>query len=83
MRGGTYPGMPFNQQMTFPCDLTLRTLNGSLRLFRSPAREIERLHGKEHTWSDVRIAPGESKALGASGDLLRIRAEVEIPEGLR
>ena len=46
MRDGKYPDMPFNQQMTFPCDLTLRTLNGELRLFRQPVREIERLQGK-------------------------------------
>ena len=39
MRDGKYPDMPFNQQMTFPCDLTLRTLNGSLRIFRQPVRE--------------------------------------------
>jgi len=32
MRDGKYPDMPFNHQMTFPCDMTLRTLNGSLRV---------------------------------------------------
>ena len=42
MRGGKYPDMPFNQQMTFPCDLTLRALGGSLRVFRKPVPEIER-----------------------------------------
>ena len=26
MRDGKYPDMPFNQQMSFPCDLTLRTV---------------------------------------------------------
>src|SRR5262249_50736286 len=25
MNGGSYPQMPFNQQMSFPCELTLRT----------------------------------------------------------
>src|SRR5208337_4873006 len=25
MRDGKYPDMPFNQQMTFPCDMSLRT----------------------------------------------------------
>jgi fructan beta-fructosidase len=81
MRGGQYPGMPFNQQMTFPCDLTLRTLAGSLRVFRNPAREVERLHVKEHAWDDLTLAAGESRPLETSGDLFRIRAEVEVPEG--
>ena len=61
MRGGKYPDMPFNQQMTFPCDLTLRTVDGSLRVFRQPAREIERLQGKEHAWSDA-LGPRRGQA---------------------
>ena len=36
MNGGKYPDTPFNQQMTFPCDLRLRALEGSLRVFRKP-----------------------------------------------
>src|SRR4029434_804646 len=36
MRGGVYPDMPFNQQLTFPCELTLRTLPEGPRLCRSP-----------------------------------------------
>lgn len=40
---GPYPNMPFNQQMSFPCELNLvRTTNG-LRLLRHPIKEIEKL----------------------------------------
>ncbi len=39
MREGKYPDMPFNQQMTFPCDLTLRRVNGSYRVFRAGPRD--------------------------------------------
>jgi levanase/fructan beta-fructosidase len=81
MRGGAYPDMPFNQQMTFPCDLTLRTVNGALRVFRRPAREIEGLHGKEHAVGDLDLAARASRPLPAAGDLFRILAEVEIPPG--
>jgi fructan beta-fructosidase len=81
MRSGRYPNMPFNQQMTFPCDLTLRTVNDSLRLFRKPACEIERLHATEHQWRDLTLAAGQTWPVTASGDLFRILAEVEIPEG--
>jgi len=70
MRDGKYPDMPFNQQMTFPCDLTLRALNGELRVFRRPVREIERLQGKERSWSNLTM--GRS---GASERLLRILLE--------
>lgn len=44
MNGGSYPGMPFNQQMTFPCELTLRKTPEGLRLFRYPIAEIEKLY---------------------------------------
>ena len=44
MQGGKYPNMPFNQQMTFPCELTLRTTADGIRMFRKPVREIETIH---------------------------------------
>jgi len=36
MNGGKYPGMPFNQQQSFPCELTLRTTPAGLRLHMVP-----------------------------------------------
>ena len=50
MRGGRYPAMPFNQQMSFPVELTLRTLPDGIRLCREPVREIELLHTGTRTW---------------------------------
>ena len=38
MRHGVYPDMPFNQQVTFPCELTLCTVDGRPHLFRTPVR---------------------------------------------
>ena len=81
MRDGRYPDMPFNQQLTFPCDLTLRRRGDALRLFRNPAREVASLHREEHSWKDLDLTPGVAKPLVATGDLFHIRAEVEIPEG--
>ena len=43
MREGRYPGMPFNQQMSVPFELTLRTLPRGLRLTKLPVKEIEQL----------------------------------------
>jgi sucrose-6-phosphate hydrolase SacC (GH32 family) len=78
MRDGKYPGMPFNQQMSFPAELTLRTTADGPRLFRNPAREIELLHGAEHRWSDVVLKPGDNPLSGLSGDLFDIRADIEV-----
>ncbi len=81
MRGGKYPDMPFNQQMTFPCDLTLRASSGSLRLFRKPMPEIELLHRRQHAWKALSLAPGDARSLEVAGDLFHILAEVEVPRG--
>lgn len=41
-------GMPFNQQMSFPTNLTLRNTSQGLRLFRWPVNSIENLYLKSY-----------------------------------
>ncbi|OHB86039.1 MAG: hypothetical protein A2V98_11505 [Planctomycetes bacterium RBG_16_64_12] len=77
MAGGQYPGMPFNQQMSFPRVLTLRTTPEGIRLYRRPVAEIELLHGKKHSWASQALEPGENLLADVAGDLLHIRAEIE------
>ncbi|BDI30740.1 2,6-beta-D-fructofuranosidase [Capsulimonas corticalis] len=81
MRGGVYPDMPFNQQVTFPRELTLRTTPSGPRLFREPIREIATLHQHEDKWTNLALKPGEDLPLHTSGDLFHINMNVAIPEG--
>jgi fructan beta-fructosidase len=81
MRDGKYPDMPFNQQMTFPCDMTLRTTAHGLRIYRRPVAEISKLHGKPHAWESSALKAGMSLPLEMPGDLFHIVAQVEIPAG--
>jgi fructan beta-fructosidase len=77
MRGGLYPGMPFNQQMNFPCELTLRTLPEGIRMCRLPVREIETLYKKAHRRTDTPLPPGANPLAGIAGELFDIGAEIE------
>ena len=78
MSGGKYPDMPFNQQMTFPCELTLRTTAEGIRLFRQPVREIEGIHQQAHSWQDERLTKEGNLLEGIGGELLDIRTEIEL-----
>jgi fructan beta-fructosidase len=51
MRGGRYPGMPFNQQMTFPTSLALHETADGYRLRAQPVAELEQLRGDKFQWS--------------------------------
>ena len=76
------PGMPFNQMMLFPVELTLRGTGEGVRMFAQPVREIERLHEKSSSWREVVVSP-ESDPVGAvEGELLHVRATLR-PEGAR
>jgi sucrose-6-phosphate hydrolase SacC (GH32 family) len=77
MAGGQYPEMPFNQQMNFPCEMTLRSFSEGLRICRNPVREIESLRVKTHSWADVPIKPGENPLSAVKAELLDIEAEIE------
>jgi len=73
------PGMPFNQMMTFPVELTLRTTGEGPRLFVNPVKEIELLHDTSHVWENETLEEGGANLLaGLSGDLFHVRAELEI-----
>ena len=72
MNGGVYPDMPFNQQMSFPCELTLRTCEDGIRLFRYPVKEIESLYKTEHRSTNLTLLPKQAPHKIIEGELLDI-----------
>jgi fructan beta-fructosidase len=80
MRGGQYPGMPFNQQMTIPVELTLHSTDEGPRLRMNPIKELESLRSKTHKWTDLvlgraadSIVPSPLPAQRNSGGEGRVR----------
>src|SRR5262249_54670836 len=78
-----FPGMPFNQMMTFPVELTLRKTDDGIRLFANPAREIEKLHAKKHGGEDRTIEPRTRLLADAKGDLWHIHVVFEPRDATR
>jgi len=77
MRGGEYPDMPFNQQMSFPCELTLRTFSEGIRLCRNPIKEIKNLYTDKFILKNRNLSPGENPLAGISGELFDLQLEIE------
>ncbi|MBE0536965.1 MAG: glycoside hydrolase family 32 protein [Phycisphaerae bacterium] len=71
------PGMPFNQCMLFPTELTLCTTDEGIRMFAAPAKEIATLHKLERRWENRTIKPGENILADLRGKLFHIVAEFE------
>ena len=81
MRGSNFPDMPFSQQISFPCELSLRSTADGLRIFRKPILEIESIRESGTKFGSKNLAAGESMELAADGEFFQIKAEVEIPGG--
>lgn len=80
MRGGQYPDMPFNQQMTFPRSLTLQPTPRGPRLAMSPVREIDTLVTQRRAWRDLAVKPGDNPLAEVRDELLDIELTIE-PRG--
>jgi sucrose-6-phosphate hydrolase SacC (GH32 family) len=78
---GGYPNMPFNQQLSFPRELTLRSTPDGPRLFREPIKEIALLHGLENDLSARDLPINTGIVLRSVGESFHILADVKIPEG--
>ena len=81
MRGADFPDMPFNQEISFPCVLTLKSTPAGPRIYRNPISEIAKLHKAHQTWTNQILQPGKVLPLATTGDLFHIKAEVAIPKG--
>jgi len=74
-------GMPFNQMMCFPTELTLRTTNEGVRLFSEPIKEIQKLHTKKYDLSGLNITEVNEKLRQIDNKLLHVIARVESLNG--
>lgn len=80
MAGGRYPGMPFNQQMSIPCEFTLRTTDEGVRLFSEPVREVESLRGMRRWWKNITLSDGVNPLKNLSGQLYDLEAVIDPGE---
>jgi sucrose-6-phosphate hydrolase SacC (GH32 family) len=80
MRGGRYPAMPFNQQMSFPVELRLRTTPDGVRLQRNPIREIENLYESTESFQNIEIVSDRPLIPKTRHDCFDVRVEFE-PDG--
>ena len=55
MNGSNFPNMPFNQQMSFPRELTLHHVGGEYILKSMPVKELALLYGQKHALSKQTI----------------------------
>ena len=74
------PGMPFNQLMLFPVELSLKKTEDGLRVLPKPIDEIEKLHAQKHVWKDIVIAGEEPFSTDFSKDVMHIIADFEIKD---
>ncbi|HGJ64608.1 TPA: glycoside hydrolase family 32 protein [bacterium] len=78
MNGGKYPDMPFNQQMSFPCEITLKTTPEGIRMFRQPIRELANIRQRKHEYYDQELYNQVEMITDVYGDLFDIHAEVKL-----
>jgi sucrose-6-phosphate hydrolase SacC (GH32 family) len=82
MRGGPNSaakyGVPFNQQMSFPCELSLRSVGTDVRLCAWPIAEIDSLVTESHVERDVVLRDGENLLAGEEPfDLVDLEIEFD------
>lgn len=83
MRFSHFPDMPFSQEVTFPCELTLTNTAKGLRVYRQPIAEISRLHQAPDVWTNHVVRREQTLLLEPAGQLFHIKAELEMPEDAR
>jgi len=80
---GTIPteGMPFNQILLFPVELTLKTTEEGPRLFAYPVKEIENIYGRAYSWADIYVKPNDLTLAYVNGELFDIDVEFYTGQG--
>jgi fructan beta-fructosidase len=72
-----FPGMPFNQQMTVPVELSLRSTPDGIRMFAVPVAELKTLRGKGVELAGKPLTRG-AFTLETDGEGLDVEAEFAV-----
>jgi fructan beta-fructosidase len=68
----------WSQQLIFPVELTLRTINKEVRLCRNPIDGIKQLRYDSRFWKNTSIKPNENPLEQIDGDVFEIISEIQI-----
>lgn len=74
-RGITFPGMPFNQQMAVPVELTLHQIPAGVRMRANPVRELEALREGSELLPAVKLL-NTSEAIAYRGEALDLTLRI-------
>ena len=69
-----FPGMPFNNNINFPMDLTLRTAPSGARLYANPVPELALLRTSTNTWPAQPFVAGSNILAGIYGEAFDLDA---------
>lgn len=73
------PGMAFNQAMSLPLEMTLKTTPGGPRIAWNPVKELESLRTKTHAIKIGTLKAGDANPLAEiKSELIELRAEFEV-----
>ena len=78
--GDLHHGMPFNQMMGLPVELTLRNADDGLRLLVNPVKELASLRQGTNTFKPQPLKPGENPLAAVKGELLEVTAEIALSD---
>lgn len=70
------PDMPFNKQMTFPVELSLRNTDDGVRLFSYPIPEIKALYDRHFSVTGKMLRDKESLLIDEGGDAFDVDMEI-------
>lgn len=72
-------GMPFNNMMLLPTELTLRPTKDGIRLFSEPVKEVNQLFTPAGKWSNQTMRDADQQlAKFNNADALRIRTTIKL-----
>ncbi|PKQ45384.1 glycoside hydrolase family 32 protein [Confluentibacter flavum] len=68
----------WSQQLIFPVELKLKTINNELRLCRNPIDAIKQLRHEAKIWKNIMLHPKENILDKIKGDVFEIISEIEL-----